>query len=181
MKRLIASVGLLLLAALYLWSCEKDDICTSDTPTTASVVVNFYNKDNAEALKTVTGLQYFVEGDPKIITIDGSVSSIRVPLKVDATSTKWGFILKTTTNNVERTNTDYLEFKYTTQQTYVSRACGYKTTFLLDKSIPGGERNPILSNGNVPSDATFWINSYRVEHDTIAIENIEKPNVKIFF
>jgi len=181
MKRLIASVGLLLLVALYLWSCEKDDICTSDTPTTASVVVNFYNKDNAEAAKTVTGLQYFVEGDDKIITIDGSVATIRVPLRVDAASTKWGFILSTTTNNVTRTNTDYLEFKYTTQQTYVSRACGYKSTFILDKDIPQGARNPTLSNGNTPVDNTYWINSYTVEHDTIAIENTLKPNVKIFF
>jgi hypothetical protein len=180
MKRLIASVGLLLLVALYLWSCEKDDICTGDTPTTPSLLINFYNKDNAEAPKTVTGFKYFVEGDPKVITIDGSVSSIRVPLKVDATSTKWGFILSTSTNNVTRTNTDFLEFKYTTQQTYVSRACGYKTTFLLDESV-GSNRNPTLSNGTTPTDETYWINSYSVERDSVDIENIERPNVKIFF
>ena len=32
-------------------------------------------------------------------------------------------------------NTDVIKFNYTHQNVYVSRACGFKTTFTLDHSI----------------------------------------------
>jgi len=175
MKRLIASVGLLLIIACYLWSCEKDDICTGDTVTTPSMVINFYNKDNTAAPREVTGLKYFVEGSDKTILIPGSVTSIRVPLPVDATSVKWGFTLTTTTSNVTRVNTDFLEFKYTNHQEYVSRACGFKNTFILEASTPV-VRNPLLTQ-----DGNLWISDYTVENREIILENVEEPHVKIYF
>jgi len=172
MKRLIGSVTLLLVLCCYMWSCEKDDLCATDTPTTPSLLIEFYASDNPAAPNPVTNLRYFVEGSKDTIFIKGSAAKIRVPLRVDGTSTKWGLILYTNPNGVDTYNTDFLEFKYTTTQVYVSRACGFKTLFKLDDPTAP---NPVLTDG----DKTLWIDEADIVNTNVETE--EKAHVKIYF
>lgn len=177
MKKIFSLTVIAFVASVPFWSCEKDDICAEGTPTTPSLVVEFFMDDNPNQNNSITGLKYFVEGMTETITIAERVTKIRVPLRVDATSTKWGFIYSYTPTGATQpvTNTDYLEFKYTTQQSYVSRACGFKTTFLLDEDTTPTP-NPVLSD---EAGSTFWIVDTSIEKYNIEDEN--ETHINIYF
>lgn len=171
-------IVLALVSGAAFLSCEKDDICPESTPTTPSMVVEFFNAENTSVNKPITGLKYFVEGMTDTITISGSATEIRVPLRTDATSTKWGFIYTSTpTGSTDPVlNTDFIEFKYTTQQTYISRACGFKTTFLLDANTTPNP-NPVLTDA--PGESSLWILDLDVEKNNIEDEN--ETHISLYF
>ena len=177
MKRLIGSVTLLLLICGYLWSCEKDDICPESTPTTPSIVIRFYDADNHVSRRSVTNLQVFMEGMDTVSL--GTTDSIALPLRTDATATRWGLIFNRTSQSVPGgviPDTDFIEFKYTTREEYVSRACGYKVMFTLDDDL-NANPNPVLTDN--PGENHFWIDEFTLENKNI--ENENKAHVKIFF
>lgn len=174
MKKLVASVTLLVIIACYVSSCERDDICDEGVQTTPSLLIEFYDRSDQTAPKTVSGLRYFVEGRDTIVA--NSVNSVRVPLRVDTTATKWGFIFYEPVTNGTRPNTDFLEFKYTTRQEYVSRACGYKVVYTLDETSVE-QPNPVLTDR--PGENRLWIFNYTVE-DTL-IENENEAHIKVYF
>lgn len=171
MKKLIGSIILFVIIASNLISCEKDDICADTTPTTPNMVVAFYQNDNRSSYSRVTNLMYFEVGSEDTIKV-GSVDSTRVPLRVNAASTKWGFVYhRVRSNNQIDTLVDYLEFKYTSWQTYVSRACGFKTQFLLEPNNPPGN-NPVLTTED------GWIKGVQIVKDSITDEN--QAHVKVY-
>ena len=171
MKKFIASIIVLNIIVLYLSSCEKDDICPEGTPTTPSLIIEFYNKDNREILKTIN-LEYFAEGFADVDTITSS--RLELPLRVDADNVKWSmtYVYTPTTGNVIR-NTDFMEFNYERNELYVSRACGYKTIFALD---PDTDDTALTDS---PAEDGFWISSFSVE--TLNIDNEDETHIKIFF
>ncbi len=156
MKKLVACITFFAVLVFYMSSCEKDDLCAEGTPTTPSLVIEFYKSSNRTELNPVENLKYFAEG--RVDTLSpGTVSRIRVPLKTDLNNTKWGFIRSRTTINGVTRNLDYLDFKYAVSEEYVSRACGYRAIFLLD---PGTDQdpNPLLTDG----DASLWMQDIEV-------------------
>ena len=94
------------------------------------------------------------------------------PLKTDANTTTYEFILNSTSANPTLIDTDKVTFNYTRNDVYVSRACGYKTIFTLD--------NP---NGVIKTDAvvadTFWIQDINIQTTNITTEN--ETHIKIYF
>ena len=68
---------------------------------------------------------------------------------------------------------DLLQFNYTRQNVFVSRACGYKTIFELN----------VFPNGVIKTDATtpdtFWIKDMNILTTTITTEN--ETHIKIYF
>jgi len=175
MKRLIGSVTLLLLICGYLWSCEKDDICPESTPTTPSLIIRFYDTDNHANLSRVINLKVFIEGRDTISL--GTTDSIALPLITNATATRWGLQYnRVTASNDTISDTDYMEFKYTTREEYVSRACGYKVLFTLDDPSDVNP-NPILTDS--PAESHLWIDEFTIENKNI--ENENKAHVKIYF
>lgn len=172
MKRLIGCLVFLGALSLYMISCEKDDLCDPLITKTPNMIVEFFNADNREEARVVANLRYNVEGRTEVIAV-GDTDSTAVPLRVDTTATKWAFTQdKTVNGGVIQAQTDYIEFKYTTRDEYVSRACGFKTLFTLDNVAP----NPVLTAGD---DGTFWIQSVEIEE--YKIENENKVHVKIYF
>lgn len=183
MKRLIVSITVLFLLTCLSLSCEKDDICAEGTPTTPSIVVGFYDRDNPDELVNVINFKYYAVGvnDTLPNVPDGQATSfneIELPLRTDATTTKWGLIYNRPLPNGQFVqNTDFVEFNYTTQQAYVSRACGYKTTFTLNPVTPEiPTPNPLITDNN-PADG-FWIDNIEVLTTNILDKN--ETHIKIY-
>ncbi len=167
MKKIIV----LLLVVIAVSGCEKDDICTEDT--TPRLVVDFYDSANPGTLKNVVNLK--VKGVGAFGDLDlgtfNTVSTIKLPLNPNATTAKYSLILNSTSTTAAP-NEDFLEFNYATQTVFVSRACGYKTTYQLNDT-----------DGVVLTDATIpdleWIKAYTIQTNTITTEN--ETHIKIYF
>lgn len=174
MKRLIASIALLLIVSTYLLSCEKDDICAGTTPTTPSLMIEFYQKESPSVPMSISKLEYYVDGSTKIDSVN-NITKMKLPLKTDEDVTKWNLTYNRTIGNVKIVNTDALEFSYKRTVTYVSRACGYKTTFKLEPNLQD-KPNPILTD---PKGDGFWISGEPIVITT-NIENEDKVHIKIY-
>ena len=138
MKKIIS---LLLVFTFGLSSCEKDDICDANTPTTPRLVITFYDADNPTVLQNVKNLMVIGKDEPAGIIFNKTAtdttkylangSTISIPLKTNAETTTYTFVLDSQNDNPAAINTDEITFNYTHQDLYVSRACGFKTIFEL--------------------------------------------------
>lgn len=172
---------LLFLFALTFSSCEKDDICTEET--TPRLILEFYDTSNNANLKNVVDLKVKGEGAADYIVFNSALevddeerylfngNKLELPLKIDGTTTKYSLILNSTSTTGD--NEDLLEFNYTTENVFVSRACGYKTIFTL-KASPDGV---IKTDAATPD--TFWIQDFNILTTNIATEN--ETHIKIYF
>jgi hypothetical protein len=109
---------------LCLCACEPDDICLEGTPGTPQLIVVFYDKDQPDTRKLVPDLQ--VKGvDIETLLYDATTDSIALPLRTLTNSAS--FSLKATQNGSAAE--DFITFNYTSEDEFISRACGYKTIF----------------------------------------------------
>jgi hypothetical protein len=179
MKKIIA---FLLIFGFASSSCEPDDICDPNTPTTPRMLIMFYDISNPSVQKNVTNLKVIGEGmtngvvltptatgDAQYVT---SGNNILLPLNTEADIVKYTFILNYGNNNSLLINSDNLEFKYSRENIYVSRACGFKTNFNLDPITPF-----------IHTDATVadekWMKIISRKKYNLANEN--ETIIKIFF
>jgi hypothetical protein len=167
-------IFLMLLMGFLFAGCEKDDICTDTTPTTPRLVIEFY--DNNEATPTLKKVYNLGVIDPDFTEGIGftNVSKIQVPLNPGSniTSTTLKFIQNGTDAITTNDNIDILTFNYSTENIYVSRACGFKTLFNLNQTNPIVQTEPSVADG-------AWIKNI-----TIVKYNLENENeihVKIKF
>jgi len=175
-------VTLLLLVIFTSTSCEKDDICDANTPTTPRLVIEFYNITTPSVLKNVTNLKVIGDGMTEGIIFNASAtgedkyltngSKISIPLKTDANSTKYSFILNSGNSNTTLIDIDEVTFNYTRKDVFVSRACGFKTLFTFDPS------NSIVQTA-VPATKLKWMQAISVEKSNIDNEN--ETHIKVFF
>ena len=167
---------LLLFFAFTFSSCEKDDICDANTPTTPRLVIGFYDFLNPSVLKNVSNLKVVGEGMTDGILFNGSQTTggniISIPLKTVGTNTTYSFTLNSGNPNRALVDEDIIKFNYTTQELFVSRACGYKTIFTLDPTNPYMHTDATAANQK-------WIKFISVEKSNIEIEN--ETHIKIFF
>jgi len=166
MKKLIL---LLLVLSMSFSSCEKDDICDAATETTPKLIIEFYDILNPTVLKKVTNLEVKEDGIASVLSFTDK-SKIELPLKTNEDSTKYSFILNST--DVTTANEDFLQFNYTRQNIFVSRACGYKTIFTLDPTTPFIKTETSTPDG-------YWIQNITVETSNITTEN--ETHIKIYF
>lgn len=159
---------ILLLIANSFWSCEKDDICEAGTPTTPRMIVEFYDDLNPNTRKNVLNLGIVADGLTTGILYD-AVSKIEVPLKTNQDFVKYSFILDSRNTNIALQNEDKLQINYTRNDVYISRACGFKTLFTLNKT------NAITQN----VDPNKWIKEIQIRQNNIL--NEDEIHVKIFF
>lgn len=162
----------LLLVLFSLLGCEKDDICDENTATTPLLVIGFYSEDNPSVAVSVSNLTVQADGmsEPIIFNASGSETTkyyfngnqVKIPLRINESKTK--YVLTINSGSDEFKKTDNLEFNYVSKSVYVSRACGYKTTFTLNETD-----GVIKTDNDIPED--FWIKDYE-----ILTTNIENPN-----
>lgn len=161
-------LSLLLVLSIFFSSCEKDDICDANTPTTPKVVIEFYDVANPTTLKNVTNLGVIAPGFTNGFGFT-AVSKIKVPLKTFQDSSILHFIQNGSIDPTTDDNLDEITFNYSRKTVFVSRACGFKTLFTLNTT------NPIT----VTPDSNNWIQSVIVSQPNI--ENEDETHIKIYF
>jgi hypothetical protein len=160
----------IILFSFFLLNCEKDDICEESTPTTPRLVINFYDADDPTVLKPVTQLAILAEGFSNSVGVYNGVSTVSIPLKTNELTTRYNFIFNST--DTDNDNWDTVEFNYSTNNVYISRACGFKSNFTLD------ETNPIVLTDAGTLDG-LWIESISVNQPNI--QNEDETHVNIYF
>lgn len=161
-------IFLLLLISFFFSGCEKDDICDATTATTPKVVLEFYDNANPTVLKNVVNLGiYNTDFTFEFKFTDVSIG--KIPLKTFQDSSAFYFIQNGSADPTTDDNQDEVIFNYTRKTSYVSRACGYKTTYTLDAT------NPVT----VTNDGNNWIQNVIVSQPNI--ENENETHVKIYF
>lgn len=178
MKKLFA----LFLIAISLSGCEKDDICTEET--TPRLIIEFYDSANPTNLKDVLDLKVIADGasdymvfnsalldtDPERYLFNGN--KLELPLRITETTTTYHLILNSTSTTLA--NEDILQFTYTPQNVFVSRACGYKTIFDLSTT------NGAVVSDTAPADG-LWIQPLNINVITTNIETENETHIKIYF
>lgn len=125
-----ATLAIIFIACIaFLYTCERDDICASATPTTPQLIIRFYDIDNKDALKSVNDLTVIGDGVDYPIYDLKDTDSIAIPLKFAEEGVLTTTKLYLTKDAGTEPNTDTLQVSYTPEFVYVSRACGYKSVF----------------------------------------------------
>jgi hypothetical protein len=166
----------LLVLACSLSSCEKDDICDANTITTSRLVIKFFDVNNASVAKNVTNLAIIGEGKTIGISFNGSTlingSTVSIPLQTDLDATTFRFILNFGNGNPAVVNEDIIKLNYSRTNEFVSRACGFKTTYTLDPITP-------FVHTDAPTPDLKWISAIAVKNSIINNEN--ETHLEIFF
>lgn len=140
---------------LLLFSCEKDDICLEGTPATPRMIILFKDFENPQVKKVVEDLLIRGLGHVDSLTTF-SGDSIAVPLRNSFEFTQYEFTLTTSSPTLL---SDSLQINHNQFDTYMSRACGYKSTFVFE--------NPNYYN---LTQETGWIKSIEKIRDTLSDE-----------
>ena len=118
------------LLSLSFTACEKDDFCTQETPKTPKLILRFYNNADKDEYKTVKHLSVWAEGKDTISTYKSmELDSIAIPLNTLAIETVYYLKMNSTDGNLANNFTNKITIKYTTEEVYISRSCGFKTYF----------------------------------------------------
>lgn len=131
-----------LLLALSVLTCERDDICPEDVPTTPRMIIEFFDISDQEVVKDVPNLR--VQGIGNLLPLSNFIgnsaeSLVELPLKTNENSTQFSFIKDYAiddngtpdddSDDVVTGNEDIITINYAPETEYVSRACGFKTIY----------------------------------------------------
>ena len=162
----------LLLLFLTLSSCERDDICEEDKPTTPRLIIDFKDLVNPESPKNVFSFRVEDADDSSHYLEDYNdvkTSKAILPLKTTENSTQFALYEDFNeiddngtpdddTDDIDLSNKDIITITYAREDIYVSRACGYKTIF----------KNVIIT---VEDDGNNWIQLIQSINDNQSIED----------
>ncbi len=140
---------------LFYLSCEKDDICLSETHGTPKLIIRMVNKESPLLYKGLEGLLIKAIGNKNPINIE-SADSITLPLNPFKNYTQFEFIKN---QGNENENIDTVQINYSVNNIYINRACSYKGSFIFNSNAL-----TIINNKNK------WIEGYIILKDTIKNE-----------
>lgn len=151
-------------------ACQQDDICSAATQTTPNLVIEFYDNENPTQTKSVNNLNVSAEGlDEDLFDDVQNGNSLNVPLRTDNNVTNFRFTLNANEGSQFAPNTDSLTVSYGIDETYVSRACGYKVEFV--------ELNASYEQEDGDSN---WIESVQVQQPNKVVDE-ENAHIYIYF
>lgn len=164
------------LAFFYVWfavyafsSCERDDICAEDSPTTPFLIIKFIDFETRfEAKKPVELVIKPTDTTFKdSIFFATDVDSIAIPLRTDKMSTSYQFIINGDPSDDDDRilNIDTLEFQYTPVEEYLSSACGFRANF---RGITATLRS---DDGENNGDSDLWIKDFSIEANDVINES----------
>jgi len=171
-------IGLLLLS-LSFFTCERDDICPEDKPTTPRLIIDLFDATDQTVPKNVFDI--VVVGIGNDFILEGyefqDVGQFILPLKTDADETSYALIKDAsiddngtpddTADDFITGNQDIITVSYTREDQYVSRACGFKTVF----------RNVLIS---VTPDTNNWVNFVLPINDNQSVEDETTTHYNLF-
>ncbi|WP_452221314.1 DUF6452 family protein [Lacinutrix salivirga] len=178
---------LLLLLSLSFITCERDDICSDNEATTPRLVVDFLDVLSPEDFKNVVGLRVQGIGNDNVLEGFNVVNKNQVLLPLKTTgdvnannelttsySMYRGFAIDDndtpddTSDDFNTGNEDLINITYTTQEIYVSRACGFKTVFnIISFEVVPDADNWITIVENANNNQTITneaITHYNIQH-----------------
>ncbi|MBQ4821235.1 DUF6452 family protein [Aquimarina sp. MMG016] len=151
-------------------SCERDDICAENTPTTPLLIIRFIDNNDGITFKSPTDLR--VKSTDSDITenfLDAiTQDSIAIPLKTTESITEFEFTINANSEDPDIiANTDTVSFQYTISEEYVSTACGFRVIYnTLTRTLTNED-----GEGN-------WIKDIRIQQ--LEVNNENAAHVYIF-
>jgi hypothetical protein len=144
------------------------------------LIIEFYDSANTENTKFVPLIR--VQGVNNDAVLEGyngvNKDELLLPLRTDTTATQYRLRKDYTNNNAgtpddpsddfPNGNEDIITINYTTEQVFVSRACGYKTVF----------KNISLT---IEPDSNNWILSRQSVTDNQSVEDETAAHFYLFF
>tara|TARA_B100001287_G_scaffold77790_1_gene64682 strand:- start:262 stop:783 length:522 start_codon:yes stop_codon:yes gene_type:complete len=165
----------LFLIILTIYNCESDDICPESTLTTPRLVVTFYDEDNPEERKNIESLGVYIVKNNELMLISEingiNTDSIAIPLRDDESVSDFKFCkdFSEGITEIPSGSPNHIYFEYETNETFISRACGFINNYNLSVALPYD-----------PSDTpgfTNWISEVIILNDSVTNEN--QSHVKI--
>ena len=154
---------LLIFLFQILLSCEPDDICLSSVEDTPRLILGFYDINTGE-IKEINNLK--IQGlSNEEIYVYQTLDSIGIPLKNSENLTVYTLTKDFNENTPSSGNEDKIYFNYNYYWNYISRACGFITSYDLENLI-------------IEKDTSNWILNTEIIKTNIS--NEENIHVKIF-
>lgn len=144
-----------------LLSCERDDFCVQN-PVTPNLVLRFYDKDDNNQTKAVQRLSIIAQGKTDSLFTNQTTDSIAIPLNSLTTETVYTLKMNNIDNTIANNQIATLTIKYTPEEDYVSRSCGYRVIYK-----------------DVNLTHTGWINNLSTSLIT-NIDNQAKAHVQVY-
>ncbi|WP_010521230.1 DUF6452 family protein [Aquimarina agarivorans] len=165
---LLTVIGLL--SIVLATGCERDDICdTENTAITPRLIITFQDFENTEIRKRASGLEISLTSDserivPEITTFD----SIAIPLNINEDTVSYQFKINAQSDDESIVRENTIEFSYKRTNEYVSKACGFRTTY-----------DELTFTTSAEFDETKnWIRNILIENNTVNEET--DAHVRIF-
>ena len=137
-------------------SCEPDDVCSEANPSTPHLVFRLYDSSQPNEFKAIDTLRIMSLGDQAPLEFINT-DSIVFPLQVNASKINADL-------NISDMITDRIEIDYQTKDVYLSRACGFQSTFKI-----------LSVEFDQPAN---WINSIEILTNEVIIDTL--AHVKIY-
>ncbi len=144
------------LLIIFIFNCEKDDICLEGTPGTPRLIIRFFDQNEKIIPKPLSNVTVkALSKDEDYVVFSGD--SLGIPLKLISNSTIYTFTYLDVLDNQEKIDT--LKFNYKREDYYVNRACGFLSNIIF--TTPALE---ILDNESI-------FLGFKILNDTIKNEN----------
>lgn len=116
------------LLIIFIFNCEKDDICLEGTPGTPRLVIRFFDQNEKIIPKPLSNVTIkALSKDEDYVVFSGD--SLGIPLKLISNSTIYTFTYLDVLDNQEKIDT--LKFNYKREDYYVNRACGFLSNLIF--------------------------------------------------
>ena len=116
------------LLIIFIFNCEKDDICLEGTPGTPRLIIRFFDQNEKIIPKPLSNVTIkALSKDEDYVVFSGD--SLGIPLKLISNSTIYTFTYLDVLDNQEKIDT--LKFNYKREDYYVNRACGFLSNLIF--------------------------------------------------
>ena len=116
------------LLIIFVFNCEKDDICLEGTPGTPRLIIRFFDQNEKIIPKPLSNVTVkALSKDEDYVVFSGD--SLAIPLKLISNSTIYTFTYLDVLDNQDKIDT--LKFNYKREDYYVNRACGFLSNLIF--------------------------------------------------
>ena len=116
------------LFTIFLFNCEKDDICLEGTPGTPRLIIRFFDQNEKFTTKSLSNVSLkALSEDEEYIVFSGD--SLAIPLKLVSNTMIYTFTYLDDSANQEKIDT--LKFNYNREDYYINRGCGFLSNLIF--------------------------------------------------